>query len=482
MMSGGRAADPGSAAVSAMQSVIARLRERFGDALSTGEAVRAQHTNAVTWHPPEPPDAVVFASSLDDIVATVKLCAEHRVPLVPFGTGTSLEGHVNAPLGGISLDLGRMNRILEVNPEDLDCTVEAGVTREQLNTHLRDQGLFFPVDPGTDCSLGGMAATRASGTNAVRYGTMRENVLRLTAVLADGRVVRTAGRARKSAAGYDLTRLLVGSEGTLGIIASVTLKLHGIPEASAVAVCAFGTLEGACNTAIAAIQYGLPLARVELLDEVQIHATNLYSKTSLRVAPTLFVEFHGTPAGVEEQAALFRTIAQDFGAEGFEAATDPAERSRLWKARNDVAWASLALRPGAKVMATDVCVPISRLAECVIASKQDLAANALLGMVVGHVGDGNFHVAVVFDPNDKAEVLRAKLFGERLALRAIEMDGTCTGEHGVGQGKRDYLAKEFGDALDVMRMLKMSLDPLGILNPGKILPADLPSDSSRHAA
>lgn len=449
------------------------LRLRFGDSVATGEAIRTQHANALTWHRPELPDAVVFATSVEDIVDTVRLCAAHRVPLVPFGTGTSLEGQVNAPHGGISLDLSRMNRIIEVNPGDLDCTVEAGVTRLALNAHLRDQGLFFPVDPGADCSIGGMAATRASGTNAVRYGTMRENVLRLTAVLPDGRVVRTAGRARKSAAGYDLTRLLVGSEGTLGIIASVTLKLHGIPEASAVAVCTFPTVAAACAAAIGAIQYGLPLARVELLDEVQIRATNAYSKTSLTEAPTLFVEFHGSPAGVSEQAAAFRSIADGEGAADFAWASDPAERTRLWKARNDVAWASLALRPGSSVLATDVCVPISQLPDCVAAAKADLAERGLLGMVVGHVGDGNFHVAVLFDPADADEVGRAKAFGERLARLAIAADGTCTGEHGVGQGKRAYLEAEFGDALDMMRLVKGALDPLGIMNPGKILP-DMP--------
>jgi D-lactate dehydrogenase (cytochrome) len=460
----------GAAPSHAVVRAIAALRERLGEAVATGEALRRQHANAVTWHAPQLPDAVVFAGSSEDVQAVVGICAAHRVPLVPFGTGTSLEGQVNAPQGGISLDLSRMNRILAVNADDLDCTVEAGVTRVQLNTHLRDQGLFFPVDPGADASLGGMAATRASGTNAVRYGTMRENVIRLAAVMPDGRLMRTAGRARKSAAGYDLTRLLVGSEGTLGVITEVTLRLHGIPESTGVAVCPFATLEGACATAISAIQAGLPVARVELLDEVQIRASNLYSKLSLPEQPHLFVEFHGSAAGVAEQAAVFEAIARDWGALDFAWAAEAEERTRLWKARNDVAWASLALRPGASVMATDVCVPISRLAECVLASKADLAASDLLGMVVGHVGDGNFHVAILFDPNDPAELGRVKAFGERLALRAIELDGTCTGEHGVGQGKMAYLAAEFGDTLDVMRTLKAALDPLGIMNPGKILP------------
>jgi len=450
--------------------VLAELRARLPDRVSTAKAVRLQHANALTWHAPEPPDAVAYATSIDDVVAVVRTCAAHRLPLVAFGTGTSLEGQVNAPAGGICLDLSRMNRVLAVRPDDMDCTVEAGVTRLQLNADLRDRGLFFPVDPGADASLGGMAATRASGTNAVRYGTMRENVLALTAVLADGRVIRTGGRARKSAAGYDLARLLVGSEGTLGIIVDLTLRLHGIPEAIAAARCPFRTLAGACATAIGAIQSGLPLARVELLDEVQIRATNRHSGLDLPETPTLFVEFHGSPAGVEEQAETFRGLAEDNDLLAFDWTRDAEERSRLWKARNDAAWASLSLRPAAKVVATDVCVPLSRLAECVLASKADLAARGLLGMVVGHVGDGNFHVAVLFDPADRDESARVKGFCADLALRAIAMDGTCTGEHGIGQGKVEYLAAEFGDALDTMRDLKRALDPLGILNPGKILP------------
>lgn len=451
-------------------AAVERLKSRLPGRVATGAAIRSQHANAVTWHSPEAPDAVVFAESIDDLVETVQTCARHRVPLIPYGAGTSLEDHVNAPHGGISLDLGRMNRVLAVRPDDLDCTVQAGVTRIQLNTALRDQGLFFPVDPGADASLGGMAATRASGTNAVRYGTMRENVLALTAVLADGRVIRTASRARKSAAGYDLTRLLIGSEGTLGIIAEATLKLHGIPEVVGVATCPFETLEGACVTAIVAIQSGIPVARVELLDEVQIRATNLYSGLAMPEAPTLFVEFHGSRAGVDEQAGSFEEIARENGAAAFTWTRDPEARTRLWQARNDVAWASQALRPAAKVVATDVCVPISRLAESVLTSKADLADKGLLGMMVGHVGDGNFHVAVLFDPDDRDEAARVKAFTEGVALRAIDMDGTCTGEHGVGQGKVAYMAAEFGEGLDVMLALKHALDPHGILNPGKIFP------------
>lgn len=456
----------------ASAALLAALEARLPDRVATGEAIRLQHANAVTWHPPEPPDAVVFADSVEDVVATVRLCAEHGAALVPYGTGTSLEGQVNAPAGGICLDLSRMDRILAVRPDDLDCTVEAGATRGALNTHLRDQGLFFPIDPGADASLGGMAATRASGTNAVRYGTMRENVLALNAVLADGRVVRTSSRARKSAAGYDLTRLLVGSEGTLGIITQVTLKLHGIPEAIGGGVCPFATLEGACATAIAAIQCGIPLARVELLDEVQIAATNRYSGLALPETPTLFVEFHGSRGAVDEQAALFEAIARDNGAQDFHWTREAQARTRLWKARHDAAWASLAFRPGAKVIATDVCVPLSRLAECVLASKADLARLDLLGMVVGHVGDGNFHVAVLFDPANADEVARVKGFSRDLALRAIAMEGTCTGEHGVGQGKIAYLDAEFGEGLDMMRAVKRALDPQGILNPGKIFHPD----------
>jgi D-lactate dehydrogenase (cytochrome) len=450
------------------QSVIAAIRARWPDQVSTVEAVRAQHAHNFTWLKPQPPDAVFFAACTEDVEAVVRLCAAGRVPIVPFGTGTSLEGQINAPQGGLSLDLSRVNAIVAVHAEDLACTVQAGVTRKQLNEHLRDQGLFFPVDPGADASLGGMAATRASGTNAVRYGTMRENVLSLTAVLPDGRTIRTARRARKSAAGYDLTSLLIGSEGTLGIITEVTLRLHGIPESIAAAVCPFTTLAGACTTAINAIQAGLPLARVELLDELQIRACNLYSKLTLAQAPTLFVEFHGSASAVAEQAALFESIARDNGGENFQWSTRPEERSKLWQARHDAAYSCLMLRPGAKVTPTDVCVPMSRLAECVAQTKQDLAESGLFGPILGHVGDGNFHVAVLFDGDDPADVARMKAFCHRLALRALAMDGTCTGEHGVGQGKMDYLEAEFGPALAVMRQIKRTLDPHNIMNPGKI--------------
>jgi len=459
----------GSAAPAAdTQSAIETIRARWPDQVSTAEAVRGHHAHNFTWLKPQLPDAVFFAASTDDVVAVVQLCAAARVPIVPFGTGTSLEGQINAPRGGLSLDLSRLNAILAVHAEDLTCTVQAGVTRKRLNDHLRDQGLFFPVDPGADASLGGMAATRASGTNAVRYGTMRDNVLSLTAVLADGQTIRTARRARKSAAGYDLTRLLVGSEGTLGVITELTLRLHGIPESIAAAVCPFATLAGACTAAIAAIQSGLPLARVELLDELQIRACNLYSKVTLTEAPTLFVEFHGSDSTVAAQTAMFEAIARDNGGGDFQWSTRPEERSKLWQARHDAAYSCLMLRPGAQVTPTDVCVPVSRLAECVTETKRDLAESGLFGPILGHVGDGNFHVAVLFDGNDPNDVARMKGFCHRLALRAIAMDGTCTGEHGVGQGKMDYLDAEFGPALEVMRQIKHTLDPHNIMNPGKI--------------
>jgi D-lactate dehydrogenase (cytochrome) len=451
-----------------LAAVLEALTARWPQQISTAQAVRAHHANTLTWIAPQLPDAVFFATRTAEVQELVRLCAMHRVPIIPFGIGTSLEGHVNAPSGGVSLDLSRMNAIVSVEAEDLTCTVEAGVTRKQLNDHLRDQGLFFPIDPGADASLGGMAATRASGTNAVRYGTMRDNVLSLNVVMPDGDIIRTARRAKKSSAGYDLTRLLVGSEGTLGVITDVTLRLHGIPEAIAAAVCPFASIEGACNTAIAAIQSGLPLARIELLDELQVRACNIYSKLTLAETPTLFVEFHGSQNSVEEQVAAFEAIARDNSGGEFQWSTRPEERSKLWQARHDAAYSCLVLRPGAKVAATDVCVPISRLAECVMQTKADLTASGLFGPVVGHVGDGNFHVAVLFDGDNPADIARMKAFSERLAMRAVAMDGTCTGEHGVGQGKIAYLEAEFGPALEVMRWVKRALDPNDIMNPGKI--------------
>jgi D-lactate dehydrogenase (cytochrome) len=392
------------------------------------------------------------------------------VPVIPFGTGTSLEGHVNAPFGGVSIDFRDMNRVLAVHAEDLDCVVEPGITRKQLNEHLRDQGVFFPIDPGADASLGGMAATRASGTNAVRYGTMKDNVLALKAVLANGEVVTTARRARKSSAGYDLTRLLVGSEGTLGIITELTLKLQGIPEAISSAVCPFTSIADACNAVIATIQSGIPVARIELLDEVQVRASNAYSKLSLKEAPTLFLEFHGSEASVAEQAQRFGEIASELQGGPFEWATRPEDRTRLWQARHDAYWSQIALRPGAKGLATDVCVPISRLAECVVETRRDIDEMGLIAPIVGHAGDGNFHVGLLIDMDNAAEIAAAERFLERLVERALAMEGTCTGEHGVGQGKIKYLEAEHGTAaIDVMRAVKQALDPHNLLNPGKIV-------------
>ena len=451
------------------ETVIAALRSAFGDRVSTVAAVREQHGRDESYHAAQPPDAVVFVRSTEDVQKIVRLCAARRVPIIPFGTGSSLEGHVAALHGGICIDLSQMNRIVRVNAEDMDATVEAGVIRTQLNDHLRDTGLFFPIDPGAHASIGGMAATRASGTNAVRYGTMRENVLALTVVLADGRVIRTARRARKSSAGYDLTRLFVGSEGTLGVITDVTVRLHGIPEAISSAVCAFPDLESAVNTVIATIQSGVPVARIELLDDVQMDAVNKYSKLNYKVAPTLFFEFHGSDASVKEQAETAQAISADLGGLGFEWATQPEDRNRLWKARHDAYYACLALRPGAKGMPTDVCVPISRLVECITETKRDIEQSGLLAPIVGHVGDGNFHAVLVLDPNDPEELRRAHAFNERLAMRAIAMDGTCTGEHGIGYGKIGFLTAEHGEAVSLMRALKMTFDPHNIMNPGKIV-------------
>jgi len=454
-------------------AVIGALRGRFGDRLSTARAVRDQHGRDESWHAPAPPDAVVFAESVDDVQAVVRACAAERVPVIPFGTGTSLEGHVAAIRGGVCLDVSRMNRVLRLSPEDMDVTVEPGVTRKQLNAHLRDSGLFFPIDPGADASIGGMAATRASGTNAVRYGTMREAVLGLEVVLADGRLIRTARRARKSSSGYDLTRLFVGSEGTLGVIVSVTLRLHGTPDRIASAVVAFPDMGSAVATVIETIQAQVPLARIELLDEVQMEACNRYSKLAYPVAPTLFLEFHGTDATVEEQIATVEAIAAHHGGGSFAFAHAAEERSRLWQARHEAYYAALALRPGAKGWPTDVCVPISRLAECILETKRDLAENRLLAPLVGHVGDGNFHLVFVVDPDDGAELARAAAANDRLVMRALAMDGTCSGEHGVGYGKMPFLAAEHGEALEVMRAVKRALDPHQIMNPGKIVPVSV---------
>jgi D-lactate dehydrogenase (cytochrome) len=448
---------------------LAEIRGLLGERLSTSAAVRAQHGKDVTFHDGHPPDAVAFVRSTDEVAAVVRICADHGVPVIAFGTGTSLEGHIAALEGGVTIDLSAMDRVIEVNAEDLDCRVEAGVTRKALNSHLRDTGLFFPIDPGADASLGGMAATRASGTNAVRYGTMRENALGLTVVTADGRVIRTGGRARKSAAGYDLTRLFVGSEGTLGIITEVQLRLYGIPEAMSAAVCGFGDIEGAVNTVIATIQSGIPVARVELLDAMMVQAVNAYSKLDHAVKPTLFFEFHGTEAGVAEQARMVGEIAEGFGGGDFAWATRAEDRTRLWAARHDAFWALKALRPGTEAKATDVCVPISRLADCVLAARDDAAQAGLLAPILGHVGDGNFHMTFLLNLNDPEEIERAEAVNARMVAHALEVGGTCTGEHGIGSGKIDFLEREHGDAVQVMRAIKQALDPGDILNPGKVL-------------
>jgi len=454
----------------AVETVIAALAAHFGNRLVTSRAVCEQHGNTLTWVGNQPPDAVDFPQTTEDVQTIVRLCAAERVPVIAFGTGTSLEGQINAPLGGISVDFRDMNRVLAVHAEDLDCVVEPGITRKQLNEQLRDQGVFFPIDPGADASLGGMAATRASGTNAVRYGTMKDNVLALKVVLANGEVMSTARRAKKAASGYDLTRLIVGSEGTLGIITELTLRLSGIPEAIASGVCPFPSVEAACNATIMTIQSGIPVARIELLDTLQVKACNAYSKLTLPETPVLFLEFHGSEASVAEQSQRFGEIAREFGGGPFDSATKAEDRSRLWQARHDAYWAQRGLRPNAQPLATDVCVPISRLAECVTETQRDIAANNLLAPIVGHVGDGNFHVGLMVDMTDQEEVARVKAFLERLVERALAMDGTCTGEHGIGQGKMKYLLAEHGEpALAAMRAIKQALDPLDIMNPGKIV-------------
>ena len=449
--------------------LIEALRALLGDRLSTARAVREHHGKDSSFHAMEAPDAVAFAESTEEVSAIVKLCAEHGRPVIPFGTGTSLEGQIQARKGGICIDVSAMQQILEVNESDLDCRVQAGVTRKALNTHLRDTGLFFPIDPGADASLGGMAATSASGTNAVRYGTMRDNVMGLTVVLADGRVIRTGGRARKSSAGYDLTRLFVGSEGTLGVITEVQLRLYGIPEAMTAAVCSFESLSGAVDTVILTIQSGIPVARIELLDEHQIDAVNRYAKLDLPVKPTLFFEFHGTESWAREQAEMVGEIAEGYGGSNFEWATKQEDRNRLWQARHNAWYANLALKPGAMGWATDVCVPISRLAECILETRKDIDESGVLAPIVGHVGDGNFHLTFVLDPNDPDDMKKAEGVNERMVMRALAMGGTCTGEHGVGSSKMKFLQAEHGESVSVMRQVKLALDPQNLMNPGKIL-------------
>jgi D-lactate dehydrogenase (cytochrome) len=451
-------------------AVIAAARAFLGDRITTNATVREQHAKGEDSSTPTLPDAVAFAETTEEVSRLVALCYQHEVPVVAFGAGTSLEGHVNPVRGGISLDLSRMTAILEVNDEDMDCLVEPGVTRHQLNDHLRDKGMFFPVDPGSHCTLGGMVATRASGTNAVRYGTIRENTLGLEVVLADGRVITTGGRTRKAANGYDLTRLFIGSEGTLGIVTKARLRLHGIPEAMSSAVVQFGSLEGAVQSVIQVMQMGIPVARIELLDDDMMAASISYSKLEgYKAQTTLFLEFHGSEAGVAEQAEMVEAITAEHGGEGFRWATDPAERNKLWKARHDSYWAGVASRPGWKALTTDVCVPISRLAEALVGAKHEAEELGHPTCIVGHVGDGNFHQMVLYDPNDPQGLERAWDMDRRIVERGLSLGGTCSGEHGIGLGKREFLEREHGvEALAVMRGLKQSLDPKGILNPGKM--------------
>jgi D-lactate dehydrogenase (cytochrome) len=451
------------------EALLAELKAVFGDRLSTTMAMREHHGRDESSYDPMLPDAVVFAHTSEEVAAAVRLCNQYRFPIIAYGTGTSLEGHILALQGGLSIDLSQMNQIVAVNPEDLTVTVQAGVTRKQLNTEIKDTGLFFPIDPGADASIGGMAATRASGTNAVRYGTMRENVLSLTVVTAEGKIIRTGTRAKKSSAGYDLTRLFVGSEGTLGIITEVTLKIYPQPEAISAAVCSFNDIASAVNTVIQTIQMGVPVARVEFVDENGVRAFNKHDKLTLPEKPLLLFEFHGSEHGVKEQAELVQQIADEHQAIGFEWATRPEDRSRLWQARHNAYFALLQLRPGCRAISTDCCVPISRLAECLLETKADCEREKIIHGIVGHVGDGNFHVQMLIDPNDPADIARAEGVNERMVHRAIAMDGTCTGEHGIGLHKIDFLIHETGeDAVDMMRSIKHALDPNNIFNPGKI--------------
>lgn len=453
------------------EALFLALSEVLGKRFSTNQSLRETHGQDESYHAMQLPDAVVTAHSTDEVSQIVKLCAKYHCPITPFGAGTSLEGQVIPVAGGISLDLSEMNEICRFSDEDLDISVQPGVTRRQLNTYLRSTGLFFPVDPGADATIGGMAATRASGTNAVRYGTMRENVLGLTVVMPDGKIIKTGGRARKSAAGYDLTKLMIGSEGTLGIITELTLRLFGRPESMAAAVCNFSSLEGAIDTAIQTIQLGIPVARVELLDEVQIDAINRYSKTDFPVKPTLFLEFHGTEAAVKEQALTVGELAEDNGGGDFKWSDQEEDKNKLWRARHDAAYACMALRPGAGMWVTDACVPVSQLAECILETRKDIDETGFLSPIVGHVGDGNFHTVMLVDIDNAEEMKACLAFNERLLKRALAMGGTITGEHGIGIGKSKYLRDEHGAGVDVMQTIKTALDPLNIMNPGKLFRA-----------
>ena len=451
-----------------IQDCISKIKEKYGQQFSESKSIREQHSHTMTIHESELPDGVLFASNKNDVSDTVKICNEFGCPIIPFGVGSSFEGHVNAPFGGLSIDLNNMNEILNVYQDDLLVTVQPGVTREQLNTHLRDTGLFFPIDPGANASIGGMTSTRASGTNAVRYGTMKDNVVSIEAVMPNGEIIKTSNKAKKSSAGYDLTRLLVGSEGTLGIITEITLKLYGIPEVIAGGRVSFTSIKDAADTVITTIQSGIPVARIELLDAMQVKACNLYSKLSLPEEPLLLLEFHGSEKSVEEQTELFGEIAIDFGGKNYEWTSNNEDRNKLWKARHDAYWAARSYMPGTEMYSTDVCVPISKLSECIVETVKDLEENNLVGPIASHAGDGNFHVAVMLDTNDKNEVAKLGPFLDRLSDRAIKMDGTCTGEHGIGQGKRKYMYNELGNSVAVMEAIKKSFDPNLIMNPGKL--------------
>ena len=451
-----------------IQDCISKIKEKYGQQFSESKSIREQHSHTMTIHESELPDGVLFASNKNDVSDTVKICNEFGCPIIPFGVGSSFEGHVNAPFGGLSIDLNNMNEILNVYQDDLLVTVQPGVTREQLNTHLRDTGLFFPIDPGANASIGGMTSTRASGTNAVRYGTMKDNVVSIEAVMPNGEIIKTSNKAKKSSAGYDLTRLLVGSEGTLGIITEITLKLYGIPEVIAGGRVSFTSIKDAADTVITTIQSGIPVARIELLDAMQVKACNLYSKLSLPEEPLLLLEFHGSEKSVEEQTELFGEIAIDFGGKNYEWTSNNEDRNKLWKARHDAYWAARSYMPGTEMYSTDVCVPISKLSDCIVETVKDLEENNLVGPIASHAGDGNFHVAVMLDTNDKNEVAKLGPFLDRLSDRAIKMDGTCTGEHGIGQGKRKYMYNELGNSVAVMEAIKKSFDPNLIMNPGKL--------------
>jgi D-lactate dehydrogenase (cytochrome) len=462
--------DPLATRLPLPEAFLSALAAHFGERFSIALAVREHHGRDESPFPLAAPDAVVYALSTEDVVAAVKLCNSHGVPVIPYGAGSSLEGALLAIHGGLSIDMSGLNKVLAIDGADLTATVQAGVTRKQLNSHLHDTGLFFPIDPGADATLGGMSATRASGTNAVRYGTMRENVVALTVVTATGKVVRTASRAKKSAAGYDMTRLFVGSEGTLGIITEVTVKLYPLPEAISAAICNFETVDAAVASVIEIIQMGVPVARVELMDRMGVKAVNLYSKLTLRESPLLLFEFHGSAGSVREQAETVQQITREHGGMDFEWATQPEDRNRLWTARHNAYFATLQLQPGSRAISTDVCVPISRLAQCIRDTNADLANSSLTAAMIGHVGDGNFHVQMMVDPNDPAQFAAAEALNERLVTRAIALDGTCTGEHGVGLHKMGFLALEHGeDLLDLMRQVKLALDPNNILNPGKVI-------------